>query len=262
MTSGSPPQPAPPLWDRARGTLIASALVVAVGLALAFMASATLTRSAPSWWRQPTVNDHTAARATALENAAVSQLYLARPSAQSPPDDLEWSSEPWSVALSEGDINAWLAARLPRWLEGQPGMPNWPETMSELQVRLEDGSVRTGVRVRSAEGPRFVTTSFTPRIDEHGSLWLTASWVHIGRLPVPAGWVIGNQTGRDGVLPPELTERNETKQFLETARGRAPFATTPILALEGDRRVRLLGVRVRPGRLELTMRTETRPPIR
>ena len=252
------------LLSHARGAVVAVAVLGLGMLALAFAVSATLTRAAPSWWTHPTADAEAEARATALENAAVSQLYLARAADDAPaPDGVRYASEPWSVALDETDVNAWLAARLPRWVEGQPGMPAWPDTMSQLQVRLDDGTIRAGVRVETGSGPdhRFVTASFVPTVDEDGSLWLTASWVHVGRLPVPASWVIGDARADDGMLPPELTERPETALFLGIVQGEAPFAATPILALENDRRVRLLGLRVRDGRLELTMRTEVREPV-
>ncbi|MEM7755950.1 MAG: hypothetical protein AAF297_09980 [Planctomycetota bacterium] len=260
------PQPAlPPKrspWPIARGTLIALALVAGAVLALAFAVSATLTRAAPSWWTHPTADATTSARGTALENAAVSQLYLARDAAErSPPNGVRYASEPWSVALSESDVNAWLATRLPRWLEGESGMPEWPDTMSQLQVRLDRGAVRAGVRVETRSGPRFVTASFVPSVDDRGSLWCAASVVHVGRLPVPASWVIAGAADGEGVLPAELASHPNAEQFVDMARGRAPFAATPLLGLENDRRVRLLDVQVRPGRLELTMRTEIREPI-
>jgi hypothetical protein len=255
------------LRRRTRFALLAAATLGAGAIALAFAVSATLTRAAPSWWINPTADAATEARATALENAAVSQLYLARDAAKNPtPEDARWSSEPWSVALDETDVNAWLAARLPKWVEGQPGMPAWPETMSQLQIRLESGAIRAGVRVETETGNaprnarnadyRFITASFVPVVDADGSLWLTASWVHMGRLPVPAAWVIGDAGASNGILPPELTGRPEAALFVGIAQGEAPFATTPVLALENNRRVRLLGIRVRDGRLELTMRTE------
>jgi len=273
MTDSEPePAPTPPtaprpvdrviaaVRTRAGGWLVAAGMAAALVIAAGFAISATLTRAAPGWWNTPRDDETARARATAMENAAVSELYRARPRGTDgpPAESAAWMSETWSVGLLENDINAWLAARMPRWLEGRPGLPDWPPTMSQLQVRFDNGAVRAGVRVDTPDGPRFVTASFRPEIDDRGSLWLRASWVHIGRLPVPASWVIGSGDDGDGVLPPELLERPEAALFLGMARGDAPVADAPLVRLEDRRRVRLLGVRVRPGRLELTMRTEAR----
>lgn len=238
-------------------------MVLALGITLAFAASVSLTRAAPSWWTNPRDNDATRALATEVENAAVSQLYLARSQANgAPPEGTSWASEDWRVALHEEHINAWLAARLPRWLEGQPGVPEWPDDMSQLQVRFEPDAVRAGVRVDTQDGHRFLTASFKPEIDDRGALWLTASWIHVGRLPVPASWVIGSETRPDGALPAELIDTPEAAAMLSMIQGKEPMLRVPLLDLEDNRRVRLLDVRVKSGRVELTMRTETRATVR
>ena len=224
------------------------------------MLSALLTRTPPSWWRTPIVDASIADRATTFENAAVSQLYLARPmDPASFSEDRTTSSEPWRVALDERDINAWLTARLPRWLEGQGDAVEWPAGISELQVRADEGVVRAGFRVDRPAGTRYVTASFRPELDDAGAFWLRASWIQVGRLPIPAAWVLGEDDDR-GILPTQLIERPEVEVFLRMARGEAPFANDPVVRLEDNRRVRLLDVRVRRGKLELTMRTETRRP--
>ncbi len=229
------------------------------------MASATLTRAAPSWWQNIADDEPTADRARAVENATISQLYLVRraepqPRNAPPRPEKGWVSTPWSVSVRESDASAWLTSRLPRWLAGQRTLPEWPDELSQFQVRFQDGAIRAGVRAETTSGPRYITATFIPEIDDTGALWLRAAWVHVGRLPVPATWVIGRPGDPDSMLPPELLERPETALFLDIARGEAPLAVEPAIALEDGRRVRLLDLRLRDGRAELTMRTESRAP--
>ncbi len=241
---------------------MALGLLLAVVIGVVFMASATLTRAAPSWWQNIADDNATAERARAVENATISQLYLVRraePRSTGPTSpEGAWVSTRWSVSVRESDASAWLTSRLPRWLAGQRTLPEWPEGLSQFQVRFQDGTIRAGVRTETRDGPRYVTATFIPEIDGEGALWLRAAWVHVGRLPVPAGWVIGGPSDPDSMLPPELLERPEAAMFLDVARGESPLAVEPSIALEDGRRVRLVDLRLRDGRAEVTMRTESR----
>jgi hypothetical protein len=248
----------------ARPAIVAGAVVLVGLIAVGVLSARSLTRAAPSWWQNTAPSTDRADRARDLENAAVSQLYLARkPSADAPAPGLSWQSEPWSVSLRDTDVTAWLTSRLPRWLEGQRGMPEWPDELSQFQVRFDDNAVRVGVRVQSPPGDpnartRYVSATFIPEIDDRGSLWLRTTWAHMGRLPVPASWIIGDRADA-GLIPANLLQHPDAAAFLNVARADAPLAVDPVATLEDRRRVRLLNLRIRDGRLELTMRTESRP---
>lgn len=247
-----------------KARLIAAGLTLAVAITLAGLLAASLTRAAPSWWRlyRPTaeLRDH----AADFENAAVSQLYRRRPD---DPDWVRsgrtgpWRSTPWSIFIRDEDASAWLTARLPEWINGQEGLA-WPIALSQPQVSFHDGVVRLGVLLRNDDRPRILTASVRPEIRPDGSLWLRSRWIHIGRLPVPAAFLLARAESRlDGYLPDDVADDPFSHRFIEILRGRAPLAQRPEMRLDDGRTVRLLAVRVLDGRIELDCRTEARDAL-
>lgn len=100
------------------------AMLVAVALAAGL---AALARRAPAWW-QPTERDAAGALdvARALEQGIASETTRVRgPGAQ-----------PWSVRVRAADVNAWLGARLPQWLEHDRSLP-WPEGVGAVQATAD-----------------------------------------------------------------------------------------------------------------------------
>jgi hypothetical protein len=254
---------------RIRTIAIAAGLALAGVAALALLTASSLVRASPSWWRHyaldPELRDH----ATAVENAAISQLYRTRPADpdwQRDPGDAPWRSAPWSIALKDEDASAWLTARLRDWMEGEADrgrLDAWPEGLGQPQVRFEAGRLRLGAALRFENGSRVISAAIEPEFRDDGSLWLDTDWITIGRLPLPAGPVLAraDRAIRDelpGDIAQAISDDAEQVGFFDILRGEAPLARTPVLRLDDGRAVRLLGLRLRDGRLEVDCQTVAR----
>jgi hypothetical protein len=116
-------------------------------------------------------------------------------------------------------------------------------------VRFEPELATFAVQFRSSgPTPPVAGITATPRVDDSGALWFTAHAAFLGRLSFPATW-----------LTRQLKDANatpDTAKILDALSGTIPLTTNPIIRLADDRRVRILGLRVTQGMLEVTCRTE------
>lgn len=225
--------------------------LVGASLLIAWAATSSA-RRAPEWWRSTSLDDPaTRAVGEEVENGVVSHLYLARPASS------EGASDPWTLALKAGDANAWLNTRLRSWLAGADERFEWPEDIRDVQVDFDEGRVRVGARVRATGGERVFSATIRPELRDDGSLWTPAERLHIGRLPIPAGWVLDNASSSESeLLPTELVMLPETSHLLDAFEGVQPLRANPSIDLGDGRRVRILAIRSRDGWLEVTCRTE------
>ncbi|MEN0019352.1 MAG: hypothetical protein AAF747_00550 [Planctomycetota bacterium] len=245
---------------RLRRWAIASAVLLLAGTSVAVVFTRALVRSAPPWWRSVDAQDpRVADLAVRLENAVVTHLTSARPTASGLAADEPWRSEDWSVAIGAPEVNAWLNARLPSWLASNTDFDQWPDELDDVQVEFRDGLVRVGVLVRAGAAQQVLSADLRPSVRPDGSVWLPAEWIHIGRLPVPASWVLGDaeEDGRE-YIPEPLLASGDAGDMFEVFEGLAAAGTEPIVSLGDGRQVRLLDVEPRDGRLVLTLRTERR----
>lgn len=251
-------------------------LAVVVGLSLAalmtlgWLVVSTMVRSSPLWWRQVTPSDAQTQRvAQEVENAVGTHIHLGRDGGVGP--DGVWRSEPWSVSIPAVDANAWLNARLPKWIESlEPGM-RLPRGVREVQVEFSDGAISVGVGYVSP-GPRggnegagrarvlwavLGARMIGPLGDAEGSLVLSLERAYVGRLPVPLGMVSTELFGLDESADGGTDGAGSSgRRLLRAILAGEPLERAPVLKLEDGRRVRLTGVRARAGRLELTCVTE------
>jgi hypothetical protein len=251
---------------RTRRIAVVSGLSLTVVISTALLLAASLAQTAPSWWRRYTLDDDLRAHATSVENAAVSQLTKTRPAdpawAESPGGE-PWRSERWSIALREEDANAWLTGRLANWIAGDDAFDIWPEGLDQPQVHFERGAMRLGAQLRFEKGRRVLSAAIRPEFRENGSLWLRTDWVHIGRLPLPAGPMLARADDaiRDE-LPDEIGESfsagTEAAGFFDILRGNAPLSTDPTIRLDDGRSIRLLDLRLKEGRIEIDCQTVAR----
>lgn len=266
-----------------RRELVAARVLIAAagGLALLGALCYALSRAQPSWWKPgyATPTPEHERMATVLENAVVTEVSKARPSARGPGGTgaATGVSEPWAMLVRAEDINAWLNTKLPRWVSGDsravgPGgeagaggvRRAWPRQVQELQVEFEEGLVLVGVRIRGAGGDdQTLTTSLRPSVRD-GQLWLEATGVSVGRMPIPVGLVFSSKAsaGGSGLLdaasrvPKELRVLPETGQLMAALAGAVPVLEKATTKLQDGRRVRLLGVESHPSGLVLQCRTE------
>lgn len=91
-------------------------------------------------------------------------------------------TEQWQVDVSQRDLNAWLASRLPQWLNQQQGV-EWPEDLKPPQVRLDGENLHLAIDAGPKTGGRVFTLTINPQMRDE-QLWLDLQGVSAGRLPV------------------------------------------------------------------------------
>lgn len=230
-------------------------------IATTLLFALALSRLTPAWWVSVyAIAPEAAAQAERLEAAAMAQASLVRPGAK---DGAVWRSEVWSVSLSESDANAWLGERLPRWVESRGNEIRWPAAVRGVRVVFREGAIWLGAQVRESEGgdasaQSIVSVGLTPRVDEGGRLWFSASSVDVGRLSMPPMVLRSARRDPGGsmLVPDSMSRRPDLAPLIDVLMGAVPAAADPVMSLGDGRRVRLLSMRVRDGRLELTCRTE------
>lgn len=219
--------------------LVASVLVlIAIGLV----------RMSPTWWRTTNPDDPaTIQTAEDIENDIVNVIYEVR----------ETPAETWAVVLRAPDANAWLNTRFEQWLTNADAEFIWPEEIGDIQVEFDEGLIHIGVQVDSNEKSQVLSATLRPEFGDDGSLWVRAESAFVGRLPIPADWVVGRADAHwPDVLPARLLEEPLTQSVLGALIGRAPLAADPVFDLGDGRRVRLLALIPEQGKLRITCRTE------
>ncbi|MEM0983659.1 MAG: hypothetical protein AAGI17_06910 [Planctomycetota bacterium] len=265
VATPGPDAPRSHILARSRVWLIRSTLILLALLTLGALFAATQIERAPRWWRHLRPDDdRVVAGATAIENQLGRELHRLRSIEGTSADGTRQLSVPWALEVSDLDASRWLTGRLPRWLETETGLDEWPEELSQMQVRFVGGEVRVGVRLGAKEeepgSGRVVTASLKPEIRSDGSLWVKPTWVHVGRLPLPAPMVLREaRANAADFFPDELEGVDLTfvEKLFEIALGEEAVNLTPELRLVDRRRVRLLDVRVDDGVMRVVCRTES-----
>ena len=227
--------------------------IIGVGVAIVLTASLLvllsigMVRMAPTWWRTTHPDDPVTIRAAEdIENDVVNVIYEVR----------EAPAETWTVVLRAPDANAWLNTRLTQWLLNADAEFVWPEEIGDLQVEFDEGLIHLGVRVDRDEKSQILSATLRPSFDDDGSLWVRAESAFVGRLPIPANWVVGRaDTHWPDILPTRLLEDPLTRHLLEALAGKTPLAANPVFDLGDGRWVQLLGLVPEQGKLRITCRT-------
>jgi hypothetical protein len=107
---------------------------------------------------------------------------------------------------------------------------------------------------------RVLAASVRPEFRADGALWLPGSSVSVGRLSMPASWVVSDRARASGpaagaVVPDELARLPKAKDLMDALAGRRPAMRSPVLRIGDGRRVRLLGLRAEDGALYVTCQT-------
>lgn len=257
-------EPAPPAGrgpsPRSRRVIVAMVFIGIVALAIGGILLLSMTRETPAWWRPATFTDtQSYIAAQNLENGVATLLTSARP-----PNEGGDPTKPWTVGLRSAEANAWLNTRLQKWLENQNGVKfRWPSELEELRVEFNDQRIYVGARIRSAGQEQILTAVLAPEFRPDGSLWLPAEVVTLGRLALPAKWVLGTRGGRPvgGAVtnvPESIAELPQTRVVLSAFAGENAVMLEPTIRLGDGRRVRVLGLTAKDGRLLITCQTVIR----
>ncbi|MEC9373100.1 MAG: hypothetical protein VYC34_04620 [Planctomycetota bacterium] len=216
-------------------------LLIAVAT-VATLATMTLIREAPRWWRSVDTSDTaTLELGEKVEHAMLHTFSKRRPEGVA-----------WSVAISANEANAWLNTRLPRWVTNR-GL-GWPESLDQIQAQFNDDKISLGFRILTDDGgQQIVAATVAPMVDDRGSLWLTIDRALAGRLDLPRNWTIARL--REW-LPEQMMKRESTERVVNALAGDAPLLVDAAIKLDDARQVRILDIRAKDGGLLITCVTE------
>ena len=148
---------------RSRRRVVSLLLLI---LALAVLVGIVLLRP-PDWWT-PIQSDDVVASPIGerFENACINEAHRVRA-----------GDQPWAVRVRDDDVNAWLATRLPRWMEhaGATGIVI-------AQVRFREGAIDIAADV--PEVPSVAIVTIVPSLT-NDELAADRVSVAIGHLPLP-----------------------------------------------------------------------------
>jgi hypothetical protein len=196
----------------------------------------------PTWWQETDANSpQTRHTSRAVENWAVSTMTRAHP-----------EGERWAVTLTEDDANAWLAVRLPMWVESEHGQ--WPEGIRSVRVRFHDGRIVLGADIREPgrEEPRVVAAAFRLSVEENGQSSLDIDWTQINRLKLPGSVGVSRLSEwLDGAGEDEIAD-----QLASLIRGELESDTLG-WKLEDGRRVTVHALHVDAGEVRLVCSTSS-----
>ncbi|MFM9995149.1 MAG: hypothetical protein ACKVU4_05045 [Phycisphaerales bacterium] len=241
---------------RVRRWVIGTGVGVVGATFLFAAAAATLARGAPAWWRTVSRDDPvTIETARRVEDNLTRLLTRGRPMERAG-NPGAWRSEPWSFRVQASEANAWLNVRLRPWLANRGEEVVWPDELSELQVDFHEGKVRLGACLRVGDRDQIVSATLDPSL-RAGSLFTPAEWVHLGRLGVPATWVL-EAAGPDagGYIPDRLRDLPETDAMYRAFLGTTPMFRNAVIKIGDGRRVRILGITPDGGSLIVSCQTE------
>ncbi len=149
-----------------------------LGLVAVAALAAWLARAKPSWWA-PVARDAAGAldTARALEQGIAGETSKVRGP----------GTQPWSVRVRAADVNAWLGARLPQWLEFDQSLP-WPGGVKGVQARIDADGL-----VLAADWNGFVVStrwSVAPGVPGAAAT-LRETGTAVGNLPIPFAAGVG-----------------------------------------------------------------------
>ena len=147
-----------------------------------------------------------------------------------------------ATCLPASDARAWLAARLPRWLENRGR--SLPSGVGQVQAEFVPGAVKLGVVARLSAGDYVIGMTLEPRVDDSGALWVTARTLSVGRVSLPLSW-----------LDSGLASTGLGSDVIDALAGRRPLSAAASFELEDGRHVRLVGIEPRAGLLIATCTT-------
>ena len=220
--------------------LLRFALVLVALIAIGAFVLWRVSRTPPAWYQPPNVRDPAVNElAETVENRMVELAQKVRPRA-----------EQWSLRVRENQINAWLAARLPKWIANQ-GDTEWAADRIPVQVRLESGAISMAAAVERGQSARTVVARIQPTL-EPGGLRLKLDSVALGRIALP-GEPLANLLRIVEPMLPASFDLDEARDILKVLDGST--LVEPEMNLADGRRVRLIALRIDDGVLEFTAET-------
>jgi len=168
-----------------------------------------------------------------------------------------WRSEPWTSELGTTEANAWLSSRLPKWLANQKENFRWPKDVSGVQVEFERSRIMVGAKVSTGAHDQVLSATLEPRLENDGRLFMPATRFNLGRLAIPADWVLDHADKKAGqYIPRDLRGLPETRDLIAAFTGTQPARSSTLINLGDGRCVRILSLDPLDGKLRVTCQTE------
>jgi len=261
------------LSTRTTSKIMRKLLIGITVLVVLILTAIALLLHRPSWFDSRLIPQRDAhQRGSELETAIIRELTRVRPgkegtqnerasdqtinqskdlpeSSEKPTPGTTYVSEVWAVSIMESDINAWLSGRLPAWLQSRE--VSMPVAFNNLCVRLDDNAAYIAAEYT---GPPLVilTQPVTLEITPTGDLSIRFSSISSGLLPLP-GLNLTSLLPRDLISsllgnPPPRDAANGSVNDIHISNA--------TIRLEDGRTVRILDLKIKTGRFEVTCQTE------
>ena len=201
-----------------------------------------LTTLPPSWYQPLAGDDPVVKRAGELgEMQLVEAFQLIRE-----PNEL------WRIRIDEAVVNAWIAARLPDWMEGQ-FEARFPESVNQPQLNFVPDEIQLATWFGNTDSPSCVVAGFEPEVRD-GELFLRVSSVGLGRISIPGDPMARVIQYLRSAIPEAELDQEMADQAIATMQGQQGFSS--MVPLFDGRHVLIRDVVVEDGSLLLTAETQ------
>jgi len=157
----------------------------------------------------------------------------------------------WTLRILEEQINAWLAARLPEWIDHEPDL-NWPGEFGIPQIRVDGRGIDLAVPVGVGDRSAVLIARLAPEI-VGGQLHLNLEQAGIGRLSLPGEPAERLMSAIEQVAPGGALDDEAVRRLLGVLSGEEGISS--LVDLSDGRRVELLDLTLGDGMIEITSRT-------
>ena len=199
-----------------------------------------LSRVPPRWYEPPPANDPKIAElADRVEYNLVQQAQQIR----------EPEHETWTLRVRDEQINAWLATRLRQWVEHEG--QHWPDHLGTPQLSIDHHAIAIALPLIGAKRTQYITAKITPVIED-GHLRLELRRVALGRVSLP-GEPLANLLDAIADAAPQTLDLPYMRTALDWLGRRE--AIDPVIDLADDRRVKILGLQLDDGWIDITAQT-------
>jgi uncharacterized protein YpmS len=162
------------------------------------------------------------------------------------------ATEHWTLRLTQQQMNAWLAARLPAWIEHDANL-KWPEPIGTPQVLIEPDGVSVAAPVLTHGMSRTIVARLKPEVAPDGRLSLKLTRISLGRMWIP-GEPLAKLSDAVRDAAPGFLDNPSVRHTIEVLAGHQTIS--PRFVLADGRRISVTDVRLDDGVLEIIARTD------
>lgn len=160
--------------------------------------------------------------------------------------------EPWQITLTQDEVNEWVAARLPQWLENRGVDATVVQHAERAMIAIKADRVELATAVKFGSLEPIVRLIYEPRLNEAGRVQLTLDSIRAGFMPLPGDALIDQVLEQVGPLDEERQRRvdhaRDTLNNLDL-----------VLNLGDGRVVSVVGIELTEGEVTLVCITASSP---